>query len=102
MPVTNAVVPGVRNDFGIDIKSSIQAKYNEFINVFLTMGKAMKDQDTEVTFPMFPNTPVSSTDPSFSMFASFSMNQLEQQMETLIKAEQFKTQLDQKAWNLFG
>jgi hypothetical protein len=91
----------IENDFSINTKSSVKSKHDEFINLLLTMAKSIQTNEA-VTFPSFPGQPVTPEHPSFYMFAQYSLDQLDQQLQFLLKAEETKTQLDQRLYQMFA
>jgi hypothetical protein len=88
-------------DNNFDVTSALKGKYTAFMNVFADMSKSMLD-DTAMTFPDFPNQSVKPEDASFSLFANYSMNQFEQQLQTLIDAEKWKTTADKQMIQAMG
>ena len=83
-------------DANFDVTSAIKGKYQQFIDIFSDISRSMTD-NSPVTFPSFPNQPVSPDDASFSLFSNYSMNQLEQQLQVLMDAEKWKGTIDKQA-----
>jgi hypothetical protein len=88
-------------DNSFDVTSALKGKYMQFLDVFAQMSKSMAD-GTPMVFPDFPNQPVKPEDASFSLFANYSMNQFEQQLQTLIDAEKFKGTADKQMIQAMG
>ncbi len=89
----------IENNF--DVTSALRGKYTEFLDVYAEMSKAMMN-NTSMVFPDFPNNPVKPEDASFSLFANYSMNQFEQQLQTLMDAEKFKGTADKQMIQAMG
>ncbi len=89
----------IENNF--DVTSALKGKYNEFLDVYAQMSNAMMN-NTSMIFPDFPNSPVKPEDASFSLFANYSMNQFEQQLQTLMDAEKFKGTADKQMIQAMG
>ena len=88
-------------DSSFDVTSALKSKYSSFLNVFSEMSTAMANNTTMI-FPDFPNKPVSPADTSFSLYANYSMNQFEQQLQTLMDAEKWKTTADKQMIQAMG
>jgi hypothetical protein len=99
-PITGSI-SSLTNDVGFDVTSAVKGKYQEFLDVFANMSNAM-NTDTAMTFPGFSNHPVKPEDASFTLFANYSMNQLEQQLQILMDAEKFKTTIDKQMITAMG
>lgn len=84
-----------------DAKSTIKSKYSEFIDIMTQMSDAMQN-DTEMTFPSFPNQKVKPSDASFSVLSSYTMDEIQKQMESLLDSVKKRTELDKMTYGLFG
>jgi hypothetical protein len=82
----------VSDIYSVDTKGSIKETYQEFIDILVTMNRAMEGE--EVTFPLFPDSPVSGDDTRLPMFATFSLDNVSQRMELQLKIEQYNRELD--------
>ncbi|MBU0630684.1 MAG: hypothetical protein KKC80_07205 [Candidatus Margulisbacteria bacterium] len=86
---------------GFDAKSTIKSKYNEFVNILAQISDAMLD-DSEVTFAAFPNKKVRPSDDSFNIYSTFAMDQVTQQIDSLIESVKKRSELDKMTYGLFG
>ncbi|MFA5035468.1 MAG: hypothetical protein WC500_06795 [Candidatus Margulisiibacteriota bacterium] len=84
-----------------DAKSTIKSKYGEFVDILAQMSDAMQN-DSEMTFPSFPNQKVKPSDASFAVLSSYTMDQIQQQMESLLDSVKKRTELDKMTYGLFG
>ncbi|OGC11085.1 hypothetical protein A3K48_00945 [candidate division WOR-1 bacterium RIFOXYA12_FULL_52_29] len=88
-------------DVTSDVKSTIKSKYGDFVKVLEEISAAMLN-DSEMVFPMFPNQKVKPSDASFGVLSSYTMDQLQQQMESLLDSVKKKSELDKMTYGLFG
>ncbi|MFC1540767.1 hypothetical protein ACFL4J_01875 [Candidatus Margulisiibacteriota bacterium] len=82
----------VSDIYSVDTKCTIKETYEEFIDILMTMNRAINGE--EVTFPMFPNSPVTGDDTRLPMFANFSLDSVQQRMELMLKVEQYNREMD--------
>ncbi|MFA6170603.1 MAG: hypothetical protein WCW67_02960 [Candidatus Margulisiibacteriota bacterium] len=84
-----------------DAKTTIKSKYNEFVDILAQISDAMIN-DSEMTFPSFPNQKVKPSDASFAVLSSYTMDQIQQQMESLLDSVKKRSELDKMTYGLFG
>lgn len=101
MDAITGAITGLGSDFGVDLTSALQGKYTEFMDVFAEMAKSM-NTDSAMTFPQFPNSPVKPEDTSFSIYANYSMNEYQEQLQDLMDAEKFKGTADKQMIQAMG
>jgi hypothetical protein len=101
MPHAIGPISGVENlDADFDVKSAVQDKYGEFLDILMLMAKSMED-DEPVVFPGFQQE-VRPSDVSFNLYAQHSMNQISQQLETILNTEKFKRDIEKQVYSLFS
>jgi hypothetical protein len=96
-----SVISNPNIDTSFDVTSALSDKYTQFMDVFGQMSQSMMN-DTPMTFPDFPNQPVKPEDASYSLFANYTMNDFEEELQTLMDAEKFKGTADKQMIQAMG